>query len=108
MRALVRTTPRRHRPGRGAAMTAEPQRSFKLALVGCGRISRNHFDALRAIDGLELTAVCDVDEDRSRTAGEEQGVPWFRSLDDMLRQADCDVVTICTPSGLHAVHGVAA
>jgi UDP-N-acetyl-2-amino-2-deoxyglucuronate dehydrogenase len=89
-------------------MTAGAPRSFKLALIGCGRISRNHFEALRAIDGLELNAVCDIDEDRARTAGAEQGVPWFRSIDEMLRAADCDVVAICTPSGLHAAHGAAA
>ena len=89
-------------------MTGPAHRSFKLALIGCGRISRNHFDALRATDGLMLSAVCDVDEQRARSAGEEQGVPWFRSLDEMLRVADCDVVSVCTPSGLHAAQGAAA
>jgi UDP-N-acetyl-2-amino-2-deoxyglucuronate dehydrogenase len=83
-------------------------RDFKLALVGCGRISRNHLDALRQIPGLRLSAVCDTDETRAREAGEREGVPWFRHLDEMLRDADCDIVSICTPSGLHAAQGAAA
>jgi len=41
-----------------------PGGQFKVALVGCGRISRNHFEALRKIDGLTLTAVSDVVPER--------------------------------------------
>ncbi len=81
---------------------------YRVALVGCGRISRNHFEAIAKVDGLQLVAVCDPAEERARAAGEGQGVPWFASYDAMLREAPCDVVTICTPSGLHPAHGIAA
>lgn len=83
-------------------------RSFRVALAGCGRISRNHFDALTAVDGLTLAAVCDADEGRARAAGEAMDVPWFRSYEAMLREAPCDVVTIATPSGLHPQQGILA
>ena len=83
---------------------------FQIALVGCGRISKNHFDAIRKVDGLSLAAVCDINGERATRAGAEQGVPSFRSLDEMLRTAgdSIDIVTVCTPSGLHAAHGAAA
>ena len=81
---------------------------FKIALVGCGRISKNHFDALRRIDGLTLTAVCDIVPERARAAAEQEGVPGFTSYEEMLQRADCDVVSICTPSGLHAAEGALA
>lgn len=81
---------------------------FRIALVGCGRISANHFDAIRKVDGLALVAVCDTVEERARTAGEAQGVPWFTSLAEMLARVECDVVVIATPSGLHPEHGVLA
>ena len=84
------------------------QRPFDIALVGCGRISQNHFDAIAKTDGLRLTAVCDVVESRARAAGEAHDVAWFTSLDAMLAGAACDIVAVCTPSGLHAPHGVAA
>ena len=80
----------------------------KIALVGCGRISRNHFDAIRKIDGLTLTAVADIVPERARGAGEQENVPAFFSLDEMLREADCDVVVVSTPSGLHAAQGAMA
>jgi UDP-N-acetyl-2-amino-2-deoxyglucuronate dehydrogenase len=83
-------------------------RTFRVGLVGCGRISKNHFDALRKVDGLTLAAVADIDGDRARRAGEEQGVPAFASLDEMLRSGDVDVVAICTPSGIHSAQGSTA
>jgi UDP-N-acetyl-2-amino-2-deoxyglucuronate dehydrogenase len=84
------------------------ERSFQLALVGCGRISRNHFEALARIEGLTWSAVCDVVPERARAAGEQWGVPWFASYDEMLEKAASDAVAICTPSGLHPQHGIAA
>jgi UDP-N-acetyl-2-amino-2-deoxyglucuronate dehydrogenase len=84
------------------------EQAFRIALVGCGRISVNHFDAIRRIDGLEIVAVCDVVEERARAAGEANGVPWFRSYSEMLKKVECEVVAIATPSGLHPEQGVIA
>jgi UDP-N-acetyl-2-amino-2-deoxyglucuronate dehydrogenase len=81
---------------------------YRVALVGCGRISRNHFDAIARVDGLTLAAVCDAVEARARAAGEANGVPWFTSYEQMLAEAPCEVVAVCTPSGLHPKHGIAA
>ncbi len=83
-------------------------REYKVALVGCGRISKNHFDAIRRIDGLTLTAVCDTVEQRAREAGEREVVPWFDTYEEMLKRAESDVLVIATPSGLHAAQGIAA
>ncbi len=88
-------------------MTTGPS-EFRVALVGCGRIAHTHFEALNKVPGLRLTAVCDVLPDRARAAGEEHSVPWFTSYEKMLGEAQCDAVTICTPSGLHPQHGIMA
>ena len=78
----------------------------RIAVVGCGRIATNHFDAIAKVEGLELVAVCDSVADRARSAGEAQGVPWFTALDAMLAEVECDAVALCTPSGLHPQHGI--
>jgi UDP-N-acetyl-2-amino-2-deoxyglucuronate dehydrogenase len=82
-------------------------RPVRLALVGCGRIARNHFDAIAKIDGLALVGVADSIDARAREAGEEQGVPHFGSIEELLAGTECDAVAICTPSGLHPAHGIA-
>jgi len=44
------------------------EKTYRVALVGCGRISKNHFEAIDQIDGLELVAVCDTDPERAAQA----------------------------------------
>jgi UDP-N-acetyl-2-amino-2-deoxyglucuronate dehydrogenase len=87
-------------------MTAK--REFRVGIVGCGRISQFHVEALARVEGLRLAAVCDVDATRAREMGEKTGVPSFGSIDAMLSGADLDIVSVCTPSGLHPEHGIIA
>jgi UDP-N-acetyl-2-amino-2-deoxyglucuronate dehydrogenase len=85
-----------------------PEKAFRIALVGCGRISKNHFEAIDQIDGLELVAVSDTDAERAKQAGAQWNVPHFTSYERMLAESKPDIVTIATPSGLHAEQGVTA
>jgi UDP-N-acetyl-2-amino-2-deoxyglucuronate dehydrogenase len=87
------------------AVTAE---RIRLMLVGCGRISDRHFDAIESIPDLGLVAVCDEDHERARVAGERFSVPAFTSYGAMLAESDAHVAVICTPSGLHPRHGIMA
>ena len=87
-------------------MSAE--KAFRIALVGCGRISKNHFEAIHEIEGLELVGVSDTDPERAAQAGAQWSVPHFTSFEKMLKEVKAEVVTIATPSGLHADQGVAA
>jgi len=87
---------------------SDAPRNFRIALVGCGRISRNHVEAISRIDGLELIAACDSVADRAKSLAEPLGIPWFNSYAKMLAEVDCDVVTIATPSGYHPEQGVLA
>ncbi|MFW5750123.1 MAG: Gfo/Idh/MocA family protein [Planctomycetota bacterium] len=78
-------------------------RRIRFALVGCGRISANHFAALREHDErTELVGVCDVDPAALAAATVATGVPGFDSLSGLLAGSDADVVVLATPSGLHA------
>jgi UDP-N-acetyl-2-amino-2-deoxyglucuronate dehydrogenase len=81
---------------------------LRIALVGCGRISRTHFDAIRKVAELELVAVCDIVEERARAAGESHAVPFFTAYPAMLEHVPSDIVAVCTPSGLHPEHGILA
>jgi UDP-N-acetyl-2-amino-2-deoxyglucuronate dehydrogenase len=90
------------------APAARPDGTYRVALAGCGRISKNHIDALARVEGLSLSAVSDVDAARAKEAGERAGVPWFATYEEMLAKAQCEVVTIATPSGLHPEQGILA
>ncbi|MEP6990778.1 MAG: Gfo/Idh/MocA family oxidoreductase [bacterium] len=81
---------------------------IRVALVGCGRISHNHLEAIAKVPELQLVAVADSNMARAKETGAGQAVPAFASLDEMLAAVPSDLVTICTPSGLHPQHGIAA
>jgi UDP-N-acetyl-2-amino-2-deoxyglucuronate dehydrogenase len=82
-------------------------RKIRFALVGCGRISGNHFDALaRHQDRAELVAVCDIDAAALARAQQRTGAPGFTSLDALLAGSDADVIILATPSGLHSSQAV--
>lgn len=81
----------------------------RFACLGCGRISSAHLDAIKNVDTAELAAVCDIDERKAREAALGYGLEkWYTSFDEMLSNEDIDVVNICTPSGLHSEHTIAA
>ncbi|KTD49535.1 gfo/Idh/MocA family oxidoreductase [Legionella taurinensis] len=77
-------------------------RKINIALVGCGRISRNHLQSIAEHrDRLNLTAVCDIDAEALQKATSEYGVDGYRSLEDLLQHTNADIISLCTPSGLH-------
>ena len=83
---------------------------FRFGIVGCGRIAKRHSEILGSglIGGARFTAVCDVQPDRADIMAEKFGVRSFHSLDAMLASDEIDVVSILTPSGMHAEHAIAA
>jgi len=77
-------------------------RPIRVGIVGCGRISKNHFGSLeKHASDMELVSVCDIDAARLAEHEQQYAVPGYRNLEDMLQQEKLDVVSICTPSGLH-------
>ncbi len=81
---------------------------FKVGIIGCGRISRNHCEAIKSVDGFQLTAVCDLIPERAASTANAYGAQAFDSADRLLSDGDVDVVVLATPSGLHPLHGVMA
>jgi predicted dehydrogenase len=80
---------------------------LKFALIGCGRISRKHVEAIASLDDATLVAVCDIDRKRADATANKLGVRAFTDIDDMLTaMPEIDVVNILTPTGYHAEHAV--
>lgn len=98
----------------GTSFPAHPQNKgrapdmIKIALVGCGRIAQRHADLLgtHQVAGARLVAVCDTQAERVQAFAAQHGVPGFTSLDEMLAMPGIDVVSVLTPSGMHAEHTI--
>ncbi|NLI95968.1 MAG: Gfo/Idh/MocA family oxidoreductase, partial [Synergistaceae bacterium] len=86
---------------------------IKIALLGCGRISKNHIEAIRALETegrCKLIACCDLVPERVQAAASAIGPDCapFTDYSRMLETGDFDLVSICTPSGMHPVHVIQA
>lgn len=87
---------------------------LKFAILGCGRISYKHVEALiNNYEEAELTAVCDLVEEKAlerKKQYEEKiqnaNVNVYTNYAEMLENESIDVVTIATESGYHAKHAL--
>ena len=77
---------------------------LNFAVVGCGRVSYKHFQAILELAGeARLCAVCDINAGKAQAAGEHHGVPWFTNYHEMLgRHPEIDVINVLVPTGYHA------
>jgi UDP-N-acetyl-2-amino-2-deoxyglucuronate dehydrogenase len=81
---------------------------MKFSLVGCGRIVRKHIEAIKELKNAELVGLCDPISERLEAAAKLAGseIPTFNNYDDMLSTVQTDVVSVLTPSGMHAEHTI--
>jgi UDP-N-acetyl-2-amino-2-deoxyglucuronate dehydrogenase len=79
---------------------------FKFAIVGCGRIAQRHAEHIDKI-GL-LTETCDTDIEKAELLARKYNANAYQNIDDQLLNSKADVVSICTPNGLHAEHTIKA
>ncbi len=83
-------------------------RPLRFAVVGCGRIAKNHFGAIDAHAGeVVLTDVCDVDPQALERAASATGARPHATLGGLLAATDADLVVLATPSGLHPNQAIA-
>ncbi|MHA2092142.1 MAG: Gfo/Idh/MocA family protein [Candidatus Kariarchaeaceae archaeon] len=72
---------------------------MKVAQIGTGGWGKNH---ARVLDHLGvLSAICDVNSERSNEFGEKYGVRSYTSIDTLLEQEEFDAAVICTPTSTH-------
>lgn len=81
---------------------------LRFGLVGCGVIGPLHAQALASLADAELCAVTDLVAARAERLAADYGVRAYTDLAEMLVREHLDVVTICTPSGLHGEHACQA
>ena len=79
-----------------------------IGLIGGGNISETHARAAKAISGVAIAAIYGTNAEKVKKLSLEHGARPYRQLDDFLRHRPMDIVTIGSPSGLHATHGIAA
>lgn len=75
---------------------------MNFAIVGCGFIAKKHAKAIQNVENAKLVAVSDKIPSSMKPYVEEYDAAAYENLEEMLERNDIDVVSVCTPTGLHA------
>lgn len=76
---------------------------LNIGLIGCGFFAQNHLHAWSDLkpEGAHLVAVCDIDPDKARAAGEKFGARWYTDATEMLDKEELGLVDIATQVRTH-------
>ncbi len=81
--------------------------TVRFAIVGCGRIAQRHAEHIN--NQGTLMAVCDIVKQRADDMAAKYGARAYYDVKDLLaNEKDIDVVSICSPNGLHSTHSIQA
>ena len=75
---------------------------MRVAVVGVAGIGQAHLFAVKAVDGMELAGVFDVDAARAAEAATEHKTSVFATYAALCRDRTIDAVVIATPPATHA------
>ena len=93
----------------------------RVGIVGLGFMGKMHFNCYKALEDVELVAVCDIDEDKFKDTGgsvgniegaeaplDFTGIELFNDFDKMLNETNLDALSITLPTYLHVEHTLKA
>jgi predicted dehydrogenase len=77
---------------------------IKFAIIGCGRISHRHAEYIKSYG--ELVAVCDIVKEKAEALAQKYHAKSYDNIEILLANESLDIVSICSPNGLHADHSI--
>ena len=78
---------------------------MKFGIIGCGRIAERHAKLIQSFGSL--VAVCDIIEEKAKKLAAIYNATACNSEIDMLQHhPEIDIVAVCSPNGLHAIHTI--
>lgn len=74
-----------------------------FGIIGCGRISESHLQALSKLPRARVVCVADVNTEAAQRQAEKHGVPrWVADYHELLALPEVEAVVVCVPTFLHA------
>ena len=83
-------------------------KTLRVALAGAGAFGQKHLDALKLIDGVEVTSVIGREMDKTKEVAAKHGIGHATiDLEETLKRDDVDAVILATPTQMHARQTIA-
>jgi predicted dehydrogenase len=74
---------------------------MQLGLIGAGGIAQTYVQALAESVTAELVGVADLRANAAEALAERAGCPAFSTFEELLEDAECEGVIVCTPPVTH-------
>src|SRR5690348_16047207 len=87
------------------AQVGDANARLNIGVIGCGSQGRHHVGALMKMkdrQNLQITAVCDVYDNRTEQFASQTGALAVKDYRKLLERSDVDYVLIATPEHWHA------
>lgn len=82
--------------------------TLKVGVVGTG-IGQFHIRGYQKVEGVEVTALVDLEKERARTIARQYHIPYaLTDYQDLIDMDEIEAVSVCTPNALHREVAVAA
>ncbi len=81
---------------------------LRFGIVGYGVIGELHARAISSLLDAQLVAVADIVPEKIQKLAQEYPVASYANAQEMYEKEQLDIVTICTPSGMHGKHAIEA
>jgi UDP-N-acetyl-2-amino-2-deoxyglucuronate dehydrogenase len=78
--------------------------TIKFGIIGYGHIGQRHAVHISKQSHAQLIGICDT----KQLPQLPDGIINYKHYDAMLANPDIDVINVCTPNGLHALHTIQA
>ncbi len=77
--------------------------TIRVALAGAGAFGTKHLDAMKLIDGVQVTSLIGRELDKTQAIAKQYNVRHATTdLNEALARSDVDAVILCTPTQMHA------
>jgi predicted dehydrogenase len=81
---------------------------LRIGFIGAGAVAEHHLGVLGTLPGVEISAVCDLDERLAAGVAGRTGAQSFGDWKAMLDGVRLDALFVCTPPAHHAAPAIAA
>ena len=79
---------------------------MKISLIGCGRIFQKHIEAIKNNSFFKLDSLCEINQSKHNDLKKKYNLPVYSNISDFLNNCNSQVISICSPSGLHAKQAI--
>lgn len=76
---------------------------LKVALIGAGQIARvSHIPNYKEMEEVTVAGICDTRLESAKALAEQFGIPsYYNNHEQMLREVQPDIVSVCVPNKFH-------